>query len=178
MGNNAYIARTLLICFMMTACATTGPTYKPMGPGETVGYTDIQLTPNRYRVSFSGGSGTKRTDVENYLLRRSAEVTAQAGYSYFVFDTRSMEASTYYRATFDTAPVFGPAPWYGAGPLYWSSWAYPAMWSGDVIPVTRYTAYAEIVMLTTEQAANRPEAIPARDVLDRLVPATRQSDKS
>ncbi len=45
------------------------------------------------------------------------------------------------------------------------------MWSGEIIPVTRYTAYAEIVMLPPDQASNNPEAISAREVLDRLVPA-------
>jgi hypothetical protein len=44
------------------------------------------------------------------------------------------------------------------------------MWNGDVIPVTRYSAYAEIVMLTAEQASNNIDAISAREVLERFVP--------
>jgi hypothetical protein len=115
--------------------------------------------------------------VEDYLLRRAAEVTARAGFDHFTFDERSMEATTYYRANFDTwgprfAPHFGPRPWYGPGrhPWYWSSWPYPEMWGGDIIPMTRYAAYAEIVMMTPEQTAGNPKAISARDVLDRLVP--------
>jgi len=161
---------------VLTACAT-GPAYKPRGPGEVIGYTDEQLTTNRYRVTFSGGSSTRRNQVEDYLLRRAAEVTLQAGYANFSFDTRGMEATTYYHTTFDTwgprfTPRIGLRPWYGPSlhPWYWSSWPYPPMWSGDIIPVTRYTAYAEVVMLTPEQATNNPNAISAREVLDRLVP--------
>lgn len=167
----------LLTGLLVLAACATGPAYKPKGPGEIVGYADEQLAANRYRVTFSGGTGTRREQVEDYLLRRAAEVTVQAGYAYFKFDTRSMEATTYYRATFDTwgprfGPRFGPRPWYGPGlhPWYWSSWPYPSMWAGDVIPVTRYTAYSEIVMLTPEQAMNDANAISAREVLDRLVP--------
>jgi hypothetical protein len=46
------------------------------------------------------------------------------------------------------------------------------MWGGEAIPVTRYIAYAEIVMLTDEQALNNIDAISAREVLDRLMPVS------
>jgi hypothetical protein len=169
----------LLAALLILSACTTGPAYKARGPGEMIGYTDEQLTSNRYRVTFSGGASIRREQVEDYLLRRAAEVTLQAGHTYFSFDTRSMEVMTYYRTTFDTwGPRFGPRyglrPWYGPRlgprPWYWSSWSYPPMWSGEVIPVTRYTAYAEIVMLTDEQALNNIDAVSAREVLDRLVP--------
>ena len=174
MGLKFHISTVSLISVILAACASA-PTYRPMGPGETVGYTDIQLAPNRYRVTFAGSSGTSRAEVEDYLLRRAAEVTTQAGYSSFMFDTRSMEASTYYRTTFDTwaytfGPRFGPQPWYGPYGWYWSSWHYPPMWDGKFIPVTHYTAYAEILMLSAEQASDRPDAIPARPILDRFAP--------
>jgi hypothetical protein len=179
-GLNRINGAVLVAAAILTlgAC-TTGPTYKARGPGEIIGYTDEQLTSNRYRVTFSGGAGTKREQVEDYLLRRAAEVTLQAGYAYFSFDTRGMESTTYYRTTFDTwGPRFGPGyglrPWYGPRlgprPWYWSSWSYSPMWNGDVIPVTRYSAYAEIVMLTAEQASNNIDAISAREVLERFVP--------
>ena len=89
-------------------------------PGETVGYTDLQLSPNRYRVTFSGNSATRREDVENYLLRRAAEVTLAAGYTHFAFDQRDTEARTYYREDF-IDPYFGD-PFYGPRAWYWSSW--------------------------------------------------------
>jgi hypothetical protein len=38
-------------------------------------------------------------------------------------------------------------------------------------PITRYEAYAEIVLLTDEQAKNEPRAIRAQDVLDHIGPA-------
>jgi hypothetical protein len=70
------------------------------------------------------------------------------------------------RPGFAFGPGFGPRPW------YWSSFAFhdPLFYDGDVIPVTRFSAYSEIVMLTPEQAMNDPEAIDAHDLLNRLTP--------
>ncbi|MGQ0741817.1 MAG: CC0125/CC1285 family lipoprotein [Alphaproteobacteria bacterium] len=162
-GGNRWLCAALIGLLALAACET-GPVYKPRGPGERVGYTDEQLAANRYRVTFSGNTATPRAQVENYLLRRAAEITLQAGYTHFIFDTRDTEAKTYYRTDFDPW-----APW--GSPLgprryawYWANW--PA--TGTSFPVTRYEAYAEIVMLTAEQAAKDPLALSAADVLQRL----------
>ena len=67
---------------------------RPAAPGQQTGYTDRQLTHNRWRVTFTGNSVTPRETVENDLLLRAAEVTLAAGYSHFLFDTRNTEAQT------------------------------------------------------------------------------------
>jgi len=170
--------------FALAACQT-GPVYKPRGPNDSVGYTDQQLTANRYRVTFTGNNATKRVEVENYLLRRAAEVTLAAGYTHFEFDTRNTEAKTYYRQTFSNFPDaylgygygYGYGPYFGPGSWYWSTWPYgayppPAFFDNEIRPVTSYSAYSEIVMLTDEEAANDRAAISARELLDRLVPPT------
>ena len=84
---------------------------------------------------------------------------------------------SYYRTTIDDLdPYFGrPYPFaYGrfGKPYYWSSWSYPPPYVGmtQTVPVTRYEAYSEIVLLTPQQAMGNPEAIPAREVLSHLVP--------
>ncbi len=165
---------------MLSACAT-GPVYKPRGPGDSVGYTDQQLTTNRYRVTFTGRSSTRRDEVENYLLRRAAEVTLAAGYTHFAFDTRNTEARTYYRQTFD--PLNDPffyrgypyGPYFGGSPWYWSAWPYDPIrpypyFTNDIRPITSYSAYSEIVMMKGDQAAENSNAISARELLDRLTP--------
>lgn len=165
------------LALLTLAACQTGPAYKPRGPNDTVGYTDQQLTANRFRVTFSGSSSIKRTAVEDYLMRRAAEVTIGAGFEYFVFDSRDTESKTYYRTTFDDLdPYFGrPYPFIYNGrfarPYYWSSIGYPpSLSTAQTTPVTRYEAYSEIVLLTPQQAMGNPEAIPAREVLSHLVP--------
>ena len=173
-----------LVLVALSACQT-GPVYQPRGPNGVVGYTDEQLTPNRYRVTFTGSTGTKREQVEDYLLRRAAEVTLQSGYTHFRFDTRDTRERTYYRTTFGSysgfdwryGPGFGPRSRFGLGlgfgprPFYWSSFAFNDPWYSDqIIPVTRFSAYSEIVTLDSDQAVRDPDAIAARDILARLVP--------
>src|ERR1700689_3140092 len=75
------LAGTLLGCMQPTP-------YQPRLEGQNTGYTDRALTHNRYRVTFTGNTATKRDTVESYLLLRAAEVTRAAGFTSFMFDTR------------------------------------------------------------------------------------------
>lgn len=162
------LAGAALAALTLAACA--GPTpYTPRLQGQETGYTDLELTPNRYRVTFTGNSVTPRETVETFLLLRAAEVTRAAGYRYFVFDTRNTKA----RTTYQTLPAMRGdpwmGPWYGRG-RFWGGWGFayePAM---DVVARTRYQAYAEIVLLTPEQANKEPRAIEAAAVITHLGP--------
>ena len=70
------------------ACATATP-YQPAGyNGERGGYAEQRLEANRFSVSFSGNSVTSRDQVEMSLLLRSAELTVENGYDWFVTVTR------------------------------------------------------------------------------------------
>ena len=71
----------------LAGCATPSA-YAPQTSPRSEGYSDRQLASNRFRVSFHGNSVTSREQVEDYLLRRAAEVTLQAGYSAFEFASR------------------------------------------------------------------------------------------
>jgi hypothetical protein len=144
-------AHLLLIAFLATACST-GPEYQPRIPGSTVGYTDLQLSPNRYRVAFQGSYYSTRDDVERYLLRRAAEVTLLSGYTHFVVQMRETERMTDY---------FGsPYPY---GGLY-----YP--YADEASVVSSYSSYAEILLLSAAEAANGKDVIEARAVLVSLDP--------
>ena len=149
--------------------------YGPRTQGTRTGYTDRALTQTRYRVTFTGNSATPRETVETYLLLRAAEVARAAGYDSFVFDTRNTRAHT-------TATVVPePGPWGGG----WGGWGYGGPGWGwrhrwavgfgyqpdvDVITSTNYEAYAEIVLLTPDQAAKEPRAVKASEVISRLGP--------
>ena len=182
-GRFARAATVTLAVGFLASCAT-GPEYKPRAEGESIGYTDLQLSPTRYRVTYTGNSAIRRENVENYLLRRAAELTLAAGYTHFAFDQRDTEARTYYRENFSSFdPVFG-YPYFGPRAFYWSNWPYYAPYGafgpygygygygygGDLRPVTSYSAYAEIVMLTTPQTSGNPDAIDAQFILRQLVP--------
>ena len=135
----------------LAACATPSP-YRPADGHHGTGYFEERLADNRFRVTFTGSSTTRREKVEDYLLLRSAEVTRDAGYLWFVFDNRDTEAKTTYHSDFAGWPGWGPAwgPGFGG---YWHSWPYdPFGHDATAFPTTRYEAYAEIVLLTPQQA--------------------------
>jgi len=169
------VALALLALF---GCAS--PTRYERAEGYDQGYSDQRLAENRYRVTFRGNSSTQREVVEDYLLLRAAEVTLEAGYSWFVFDERSTQAKTTYYSTFGGYPGWGPT--WGHHGWYWHNWAHDPwdpFWShGHVIPSTRYEAYAEIVLLTPDAAKRDAHAINAKDVIARLGPAAAPSPKS
>jgi hypothetical protein len=166
-------AGALLALAVLAGCASPAP-YAPRAPGQATGYTDQELTPTRYRVTFTGNSSTSREMVENYLLLRAAEVTQAAGYRFFMFDTRDTKAMTRYNAIPQPGPGWG---WWG-GPGYWRfrpAWGYgPFGPDVDIITTTRYHAYAEIVLLTPEQAAHEDRAINAQDIISNLRPTVAQ----
>jgi len=154
---SAAIAASVVI---LAGCEGVPPYQPSQGPGD-IGYSDQQLAGNRYRVTYTGSSATRREAVENYLLLRSAEVTLKAGYRFFLFDTRDTKAKTTYHSDF--------AGWPGTG-WYWHSWPYGPERDFTAFPMTRYEAYAEIVLLTDEQAKAEPRAVNAQEVLDHIGP--------
>jgi hypothetical protein len=147
-----------LMAALATAGCTTPPGYHPQENRGDTGYSDLQLSATRYRVVYTGEYALPRETVEDYLLRRAAEVTLKAGYKYFLFDTRDTQSKSMYRGEFD-----GP---YFRG-RYWHSWPMgPQEFSATA--VQSYQAYAEIVLLTEAQAKNDPRALAAEEVLARL----------
>lgn len=68
----------LFISFTLLSCAT----YKPK-TGDT-GYTDTTLGSNKYQVSGSDIGNGAEESAKNIALVRSAELTLEAGYQYFL----------------------------------------------------------------------------------------------
>jgi hypothetical protein len=160
-----------LLSSSIGACASA-PAYAPQMGDAVIGYSDQQLGSGRYRVTFAGDAEDTREQVENFLLRRAAEVTLAAGYTHFVVDKENTERKVSHHTIYDMS----------AHPLGWGAqvntrpdsraWMRSNWQSHYVVPragaeVTRYIASSEIVMLSAEEIARNPNAISAREVLDR-----------
>jgi hypothetical protein len=159
---------------LLAGCMEPTP-YAPRTQGERTGYTDRALTQTRYRVTFTGNSATNRETVETYLLLRAAEVAKAAGYDSFVFDTRNTKAHTVAQVVPEPGPWghrWGYGGWGGPGWGWRSHWAVGFGYDPNVDIVTRtnYEAYAEIVLLTPDQAAKEPRAVRASEVISRIGP--------
>ena len=163
-----------LMAVALLGCASAfGPSYRPRGANESVGYSDEQIAPNRFRVSFAGPAGSKLVEVEDLLLRRAAEITIKHGYTHFVFNTRRIETNLRGRRAPemwnpDLGLLFdcgrdGPRPEYNIdmiAPGYCPS-----------TPILQYVASSEIVVMKAEEASRNPLALAAREVLARLAPS-------
>lgn len=90
MVSNKKIIVLMTGALLLAGCATS---YKPAGING--GYSDIQLNVDMYKVSFKGNDATSLDRVQNFLLRRCAELTLQKGYKYFVILERDVKDDTH-----------------------------------------------------------------------------------
>jgi len=80
-----------LLCLGLAACET--PTlYQAAARPDAVGYSELRIEPGRYRVTFQGGDGAPAQQVEDYAMRRAAEITLRDSYDWFQIVDRSGEA--------------------------------------------------------------------------------------
>ncbi len=162
---------------LLAACATSTP-YGPAENGRGYGFSDQRIESNRYRVTFRGNSSTSRETVENALLYRSAELTVQLGFDYFVALENETEANRTYSTT-STEPAFygrygyGRSfyrPYYGFPYYaYGFGWGYPYS-DTYTREITRYSAVAFISMYKGQKPADNPQAFDAREVMANLRP--------
>ena len=104
-GRKAVVAALAASTLLVAGCATETPYRPATGVGfSRTGYSDRQIEPNRFLVSFAGNSVTSRDTVERYLFFRAAELTLQNGYDYFVMADRDTDRQS---RTYSTGGGFG-----------------------------------------------------------------------
>lgn len=165
---------------MLSACMTE-TTYRPAtGSGfEREGYSERQIEANRFQITFAGNTMTSRDTVEKYLLFRSAELTVQQGYDYFVMADRDTDkkSRTYVSDRFGPGPYgyWGPSWRYRGRAFGWRSWdPYfgDPFWDRDVDvnTVDKYEATAEIVMGKGPKPPGNVRAFDAHAVMANIGP--------
>lgn len=177
-------ARAALAAFGLAAtvtlagCATETP-YQPISSPRSAqgGYSEHEIAPNYWSVTFSGNSLTSRETVEGYLLYRAAELTLQQHDDWFQIVNRELE----HNVTQEPGPGLYQ-PWWGypGWRPYWRYYGRPYGWRAwdpfwdepffDSQQVERYEATAEIQMYRGSPSQNDRNAFVARDVISRLEP--------
>lgn len=198
-GRKAIVAALATTTLLVAGCATE-TRYRPAtGQGfNRTGYSDRQIEPNRFIVSFAGNSVTSRDTVERYLFFRAAELTLQQGFDYFVMADRDTQLQS---RTYSTPGAFGGG-WggglgYGGFGGYWGpSWRYRTRgfgwrtwdpWYGggfgpwgndfDIRTIDRYEATAEIVMRKGPIPSDNIRAFDARKVTASVGPSVMLPDE-
>ena len=191
-GRKAALAAIATTTLLLAGCQTE-TTFRPAtGHGfNRDGYSERQIEPNRFIVSFAGNSVTSRDTVERYLFFRAAQLTLQQGFDYYVMAGRDTKLR---QQTYTTPNGFGgPFGGFGYGGFggYWGpSWRYHGggfgwrtwdpyfgggygPWGGgfDINTIDRFEATAEIVMRKGPIPAGDIRAFDARKVVETIGPS-------
>ncbi len=67
----------------LAACAATGPAVYGPADEKGFGYAEQRIEDDRYRITYQGSGGMPPELVEDYALRRAAELAVQNGYDWF-----------------------------------------------------------------------------------------------
>ena len=73
----------LFAVFSLGGCATSISAKYQAASDSTGGYSETKLGENMYIVSFYGNSSTSVSQLLDFILLRSAEITLQKGHNYF-----------------------------------------------------------------------------------------------
>ena len=151
-GKRTFLAAGMMaLSLAIAGCSTTGSTpYQPVSTSNRAagGFSDERLATGDYRVTFSGNRLTSRETVESYLLYRSAELTVEQGYDWFVIVDREVE--------------------HRVDP-FWASRA-------QTRTIERFEATAEIRMGRGAMPAENVRAFDARDVIARIGPQVQRPE--
>ena len=171
------IAAPLAALAVLGGCTTATP-YQPLGATHTRGgFADQPLDATHFRVSFYGNSLTSRQQVENYLLYRAAELTAQHGFTCFTLVNHGTDKSTtvqvnpygsyggYYGGWSPYWRLHGPYGWYAYDPFFGGPF-YPG--SYDINTIDEYQAMADIAV--GNNCATAPGTFNAQQVMANLHP--------
>jgi len=158
--------RALLTCLVIGFLALVGCATSYQAAGLSGGYSDVRIDANTFRVDFHGNAYTSRQTVETYLLRRCAELTAQAGYDYFIVMGANTEAwqSTHTTPSSYNATTTGQANVIG-NTVYGSAETTGTFHPGQTFTITKFGASTTIKVFKGEKPVNNPNAYYAREVL-------------
>ncbi len=149
----------LLAIICLSGCATP---YKPNGLWG--GYSDMALNQDTYKVSFRGNGFTSAETTQDYLLRRSAELTLQKGYKYFVIFDENTSVDTEICQAPTTVDVNGDSNDQINANRFSSS--HTSIYPGAQEKINRYTAHAVIKIFKSNK--NVPQAFEATTVLSNF----------
>jgi len=170
---------------ILSACATATPYQAADERNRDRGFAETQIEQNRYRVSFAGNSVTDLSTVENYLLYRAAELTTQRGYDYFIIAERELDKKqrvigsaygltdghfgwNYYSLNHGWGYSAGYRHGFGRG--YGFGHGYGGSFGNDfdLRQITRYEAFAEIVMGRGAKPKDNERAYDSKEVIRNL----------
>lgn len=152
--------RFLLLSAMLTglsACASEPTVYQPAaGPGA-VGYVEMPIEHDRWRVAFHGGGGAGVQQVGDMALHRAADLTLAKGYDWFRITDKRVEGA-----------AGGPHPdvSFGFGGSNYGGYSSFGVGTGVgfQIPVGQSVTVTLEILMGSGPAPREPDVYDARDL--------------
>ena len=76
--------KKIVVILLMSSLVLVGCASPYQRAGFGGGFDESRIAPNAWKVNFRGNGYTSKGRAEDYALLRSADLTLQSGYSYFV----------------------------------------------------------------------------------------------
>jgi hypothetical protein len=80
----------LAAALALSACASAPTVYQPAAGPRAVGFSDMRIERDRFRITFQGGPGAPPEQVADYALLRAADLALEQGYDWFRVTDRTM----------------------------------------------------------------------------------------
>jgi hypothetical protein len=140
----------LTACIFIIGCATS---YQPNG--FTGGYTDTQLAPDVFRVTFRGNGHTAPERVQDFAMLHAAELALQNGFAHIAILGENNSTTTHSFTTQGQAYTTGSAYVYGNYATYSGNTTYT--------PGQTFTFYKPSTALTFQCFKLKPEGVLSFD---------------
>lgn len=103
-----------LVAFALAACTTAPTVYQPAANAQSMGYRELRIEDDRYRVSFRSNADVRGAALDDLVLRRAAEIAQREGRSWFLVVNRSNELVSGYDRGGTSVGVGGSSGSYGS----------------------------------------------------------------
>jgi hypothetical protein len=188
-GMRGVVLAALAVCGALAGCATQPPAPSLGGTpfqaasGDRFGWREQPVEAGRWQLSFQGNARATRTDVDNALLLRAAQIAQGNGAAWFRLSQRAVDEERVRRSVHDPFsasawgrggyhPVWHPhAGWVWVRDPFFDPWSRGAF-GAEVIDISRFRASAELTLGTGERPQD-PQTYATGEVLANLGPLVR-----
>jgi len=158
-----------LLLLLLSSCATKYTRMSDSIFSDHTGYTESPIDSTTYEVTFTGNPSTSPDVVSRYALYRSAELTVEKGFDYFVVLDRENSSSTVISTgapmTVSGAPVYGINPATGGTTTTTTTTTTQSIYSG-----TSHSTTKTIRMFKGQRPGDNAMAYDAKSMVSVMGP--------
>lgn len=168
-----YVLGIIFTLSFIAGCSTTYGPDETIGGFDTGGYTQNRINANTFMISFRANKYTNPELVKRYILYKSALITIENGYDYFIvtsgsFQCYNINTKSIYKTYLTTIPPrYYPSAYKTI--QYGSSYPYPKK-DRFCDPKQPNNAMAVIKTFNGSLPEKRPGYYDARDIMTETAP--------